>query len=506
MSSPDAVNTRSTVKDRYRVLLDIGRTLAGTLSTEELYATIYHETVRVLSASGFYVSLYDQARDLATVVFYADRNEIKRVNITYPGSESAVISQRRPHVVSDRLTDRSLLFLGEADSDVTRSAISAPLLREDRVLGAISAQSYEPDAYTAEDLDLLQGIADISAVAIDNAFHVAELERRRREAEQIEEIGRALTSSLDSKDVLGKVIGAVNDILDVDGASVWLFDDGTHVGRVAESGGAIALPAGLSWDITGALAHRIIDERHPVVLDDLAASGFVPPHLRDHLSGGSGMGAPLLAGGEVVGVLTVGSRHPRRFDDEDTAVLQRLANQASVALENARLHSDLQALTLTDSLTGIPNRRHLQIHLDKEVAAARRGRALVVVVFDVDDFKHFNDTMGHLVGDELLKAFARVLDSENRAMNLVARYGGDEFVSVLSESTLDGATLYSERVAGRIAGDEVLASYGVTASMGLAEFDRVSMKSTEDIIQAADADMYRAKATRRKTGNRSPSS
>jgi diguanylate cyclase (GGDEF)-like protein len=506
MSSPHAESTRHTVKDRYRVLLDVGRTLAGTLSTEELYAAIYRETVRILPASGFYVSLYDQARDLATVVFYADRDEIKRVNISYPGSESAVISHRRPHLVTDHLTDRSLLLLGETDADVTRSAISAPLLREDRVLGAISAQSYEPNAYTVEDLDLLQGIADISAVAIDNAFHVAELERRRREAEQIEEIGRALTSSLDSKDVLGQVIRAVNDILDVDGASVWLFDVGTHVGRVAESGGDILLPVGLAWDITGELVDTIIDERRAVVLDDLATSGLVPPHLKDHLSGGSGMGAPLLAGGEVVGVLTVGSRHARRFDDDDTAVLQRLANQASVALENARLHSELQALTLTDSLTGIPNRRHLQIHLEKEVAAARRGRALVVVVFDVDDFKHFNDTLGHLVGDELLKAFARVLDGENRAMNLVARYGGDEFVSVLSESTLDGATLYSQRVIGKVADDEVLSSYGITVSIGFAEFDRVSMKSTEDIIQAADADMYRAKAARTKSKGRSRSS
>jgi len=497
MSGADARATRSTVGDRYRVLLDIGRTLAGTLSSEDLYAAIYRETARVLEASGFYISLYDQARDLATIVFFADRGQLQRVNVSYRGSDSEVISRRKACLVEDRLTDRSLLFLGEDESDCTRSAISAPLLHKGRILGSISVQSYQPGAYTAEDLDLLQGLADISAVAIDNADHVAELERRRREAEQVEEIGRALTSSLDPKDVLGKVITAVTEVLNVDAASVWLTEpDNAYVGRVAESGGTVVLPVGLTWDFTGPLGHRLVAERSPVVLDDLAASTAIPTDVLEHLRGGSGMGAPLIVGDRVAGVLTAGSRRVRHFTAEDTAVLQRLASQASVALENARLHSNLEALSLTDPLTGLPNRRRLQIHLDKEVAAARRGRELAVVIFDIDDFKHYNDTLGHLAGDDLLRAFAQILDDESRAMNLVARYGGDEFVSVFSDESIDGARLYIQRVSERVATDEILAPRRITVSIGLAEFDRTTMHTTEDIIRAADADMYRAKALR----------
>lgn len=499
MAADDARKTRSSVEDRYRALLDIGRTLAGTLSSDELYAAMHRETARVLEASGFYVSLYDASRDVATIVYFADRDAPQRAEIVYRGSESQVLRTAEPVLVRDRLDNRSLMLLGDNESGVTRSAISAPLVHKGRLLGAISAQSYTPGAYDEEDLNLLQGIADLAAVAVDNASQVAELDRRRAEAVQIEEIGRALTSSLDPKVVLDKVVDAVERILTVDGASVWLSESPTgEVVRIAASGGEIALPLGLTWDLSEYLASHLLDEKSSVVVDDLQHSDLIPVHLRSHLQAGSAMGVPLFVGGKLAGVLTAGSRNPRHFTGDDTAVLQRLASQASVALENARLHSNLQALSLTDPLTGLPNRRRLQIHLDKEVAAARRGRSLVVVVFDLDDFKSVNDTQGHLAGDDILRAFAQILDEENRAMNLVARYGGDEFVSILSDADLDGARLYIKRVRDRVASDPVMAALDVTVSVGLAEFDRASMKTMDDVISAADADMYRVKALRQK--------
>lgn len=505
MHPSDARDVDASIAHRYRALLEIGRTLAGTLSSYDLYEAIYKETARVLEASGFFISLYDEPSDEARVVFFADRDQVRRdVDIRYAGTDSQVIREKKGVLVRERLDERALAEAGETDEELTRSAISAPMIYKGRVVGAVSAQSYEVDAYTDEDLDLLRGIADMAAVALDNAQHVAELDARRREAERVEEIGLALASSLDSADVLGKVVHAVTSILAVDGASVWLCDGPEPRARVAASSGEVSLPRGLVWNMEDRLAERLMERREAVVVADLAESDLIPDALRtEYLQAGSGVGVPLLVGGEVAGFLTAGSREPHFFSDTDVGVLQRLAGQASVALKNAHLLADLQALSLTDSLTGLPNRRHLQIHLEKEVAAARRGRNLVVVVFDLNDFKRYNDTLGHVAGDELLRTFAGILAEQNRAMNLVARYGGDEFVSVLAEAYLDGAHRYVRRVQEATAASSLLSEHGITVSVGLAEFDRASMRRVDDVLAAADADMYRAKARNRASTRKS---
>jgi diguanylate cyclase (GGDEF)-like protein len=256
----------------------------------------------------------------------------------------------------------------------------------------------------------------------------------------------------------------------------------------------VKLPKGLEWDLGGELERVLVDERAPIVLDNLAANDLVPKHMKEHLAAGSAVGVGIEVDGQVAGVLTAGSRQPRRFSKEDTAVLQRLARQTSIALQNAQLHADLHALSITDPLTQLPNRRRLQIHLDHEVAAARRGRTLSLAVFDLDNFKHYNDTYGHVAGDEILKAFADVLAQENRAMNLVARYGGDEFVAALTDTTAEGVEAYVERVLARVKTDETLSRFDIHVSAGTAYFDLDEMATVNDLLRAADADMYKKKA------------
>lgn len=181
-----------------------------------------------------------------------------------------------------------------------------------------------------------------------------------------------------------------------------------------------------------------------------------------------------------------------------TVVAAYIAISLGVGWSTELLHRALaraERLALTDELTGLANRRHAQVVLEQEFAAARRGRPLALVMFDLDRFKRYNDVHGHAAGDEALRGFGDVLERTTRQMNLSARYGGEEFVSILSDTQVDGALAFVDRVRKGLA-EAALPHGGLTVSAGVAGFS-AEMESPGDLLAAADAALYRAKAAGR---------
>ncbi|GMR11924.1 MAG: hypothetical protein BMS9Abin29_0110 [Gemmatimonadota bacterium] len=152
---------------------------------------------------------------------------------------------------------------------------------------------------------------------------------------------------------------------------------------------------------------------------------------------------------------------------------------------------EAQALAYTDNLTHLPNRRRVQIVLENEFAAAMRGRPLAVVLFDLDNFKEYNDHYGHAAGDEALRIFGGVLLETTRQMNISGRFGGEEFLSVLAESSSDGAMVFAERVRAslRAAG---LGRGPLTVSAGVAGY-HTGIKTPDELLAGADHALYRSK-------------
>ena len=485
-------------RERYGVLLDIGRILTGTLEPDDLYRCIYEQASRVLETTGFFISLYDAEQDLATVVFSADRGVIDWPGTTYEGSRSRAIRERVPLLEELEGLEEAVMLLGpESDEEVTRSVLAAPMLLDSRLLGVISAQSYRIGAYDISDLELLSAIARLAAVAVSNARTMESVERQRRESQRLEQIGRALSSSLDMDRVLRRIVAASRELADADGGGVWLLRSDRRAELVMTEG-ETALPRRTITEVPEALRRAFEQDRRPVVIQRDTQPEELPAPLLAMLGTASAMAVPLIADDELIGALSVSHREARRYADADIRLLQRFAFHAAAAVANARLHDQLRTLSLTDPLTGLPNRRHMDMFLAKEFAAAERGRSLTVVMFDLNDFKAYNDSAGHQAGDDVLRRFAEIIAAETRAMNLAARYGGDEFICILSDTDAAGAELQVGRVLETVEHDERMGPVSVTA--GMASY-HPGMRSPEDLVRKADQALYRAKAQRPQRGD-----
>lgn len=184
---------------------------------------------------------------------------------------------------------------------------------------------------------------------------------------------------------------------------------------------------------------------------------------------------------------------------EDRLVLSAVASELVVAAENSRLYSLTKKLAITDELTGLANYRHLQGRLDEEIARAQRySKHFSLLMLDVDDFKRFNDSHGHIAGDTALADLARVIEGAVREVDLVARYGGEEFSVVLPETDAAGAYVVAEKIREAVAGARFRDAEGrpvshMTVSIGLATYP-VHGADRESILREADDALYRAKS------------
>ena len=214
---------------------------------------------------------------------------------------------------------------------------------------------------------------------------------------------------------------------------------------------------------------------------------------------------PIVCRDAQVGTLLLrAARQGRGFSFREISFFEVIAEAAASALERAQLletvqlaNARLEHLAVTDALTGLYNRRFLQERIDQEVErAARYALPLSCLMLDVDNFKHVNDTWGHLTGDAVLRGISARMQGCIRRVDLIARYGGEEFVIILPQTGGAGAVTEAERMRAAIGDapiDTLTGPVAVTASIGAAVFDPKRMRTTDDLIGSADEALQRAK-------------
>jgi diguanylate cyclase (GGDEF)-like protein len=199
-----------------------------------------------------------------------------------------------------------------------------------------------------------------------------------------------------------------------------------------------------------------------------------------------------------IGMLVIEDDSPGRiWEDEEVLMVRTVSDQLAVAISHARLFRQMQTQAITDSLTGLYNRRFFQASLDREIKLAERHHDVVsLIMLDLDRLKHLNDTFGHRAGDAALVHLARLMKQTVRSVDICARYGGEEFVLVLPRCQHDDALRLAERLRLTIASTPLPKIGQITASLGVATYPDSAL-TKEDLLEQADQAMYRAKTTGR---------
>jgi len=311
-----------------------------------------------------------------------------------------------------------------------------------------------------------------------------QLDRALAELYALHELAKLLASSIELAEVVAYILDALCGVMSTEGSFLYSHEVESGTLKLLGTRGPTL---GLPDTVALTSAHWIAQ----------VAAARVPLTQTD--DDRTLMAISLRAHDTLQGVVGIGTRTPRQFTPPEMDRLTANSHLAAMTLENARLYARIQILAITDGLTGLYNHRHFFDELHREMTRARRqDMPLSLLMLDLDHFKQFNDTFGHLRGDELLRAVARVLRENVRSMDLAARYGGEEFAMILPGVDLDQARRAAERIRQQVARMAFHGDTPVTVSIGVTSLDPArGDESPQAFARRADLALYRAKQTGR---------
>ncbi len=367
-----------------------------------------------------------------------------------------------------------------------------PIWRQEQPWGVLQTLSDRP----LQHADLAAGelLVQQAILAFDRLEDQRHLRRRAAMLEQLQQITMQLTASLDLNEVLSQILQSVDVLLqgNLESAHIFLYDGETLRFEAARFRGR-KQHAPVTRPRPDGLTREVIRQGRAVVILNAA----LDPRFA-HVPGvGSVAGLPLKIGDRIVGVMNVLHRHRQAFDMETLQILHLLADQAAIAIENARLHRMVTGQALTDQLTSLPNRRALDVRLSEEINRAERyGGQFCLMMLDLNGFKRINDRFGHPVGDRVLRQIAARLRQALRESDFLARYGGDEFAVILPQTDLQAARKVARKMSDLLSGTPVdlpdESPTLITLGIGVAAFPQHG-RTAEDLLRAADSALYVAK-------------
>ena len=309
-------------------------------------------------------------------------------------------------------------------------------------------------------------------------------------------------SSLNINELFERTMALIQEMLHLDEYSIMLLNEDTGQLEIRAS-------KGLTDDIVTkgqtkpgeGLSGKVAALAEPVLVADLSMVNEHIYHPKSGYKRGSYLGVPLLAkDGRVLGVINFHNPEPASFDEVDLKLFEAVADQISISLDNALTFQITKELTNRDELTKLYNRRYFFERMEREVERAKRyNRKLSLLMVDIDHFKNYNDSYGHLHGDEVLRQLANTMEKSLRKVDIVARYGGEEFLVLLPETDKRSGHRVAEKLRKAVEKHDFhhkVPSLGpgkVTVTIGISSFPS-DTENSYDLLDIADKAMYFGKA------------
>ncbi|HEY0762747.1 MAG TPA: diguanylate cyclase [Pyrinomonadaceae bacterium] len=330
-----------------------------------------------------------------------------------------------------------------------------------------------------------------------------ELEHRSRFSDSLQHFLERI-SCADPVKTYNSIIASSKELLQSDRASLMVLDEAANkLVLKAAAGFATAPESILPVRVGEGVSGEVIDTGKAVMVTDLRMAGRTPAPAERQYKTNSFISYPIIIGGRKVGVLNVTDKSGGgTYDEVDLSLLEIIGPQVALALERAEWQeraTEFQLMSITDSLTALPNRRYLEERLADELNRSKRyDYPMSFLMIDIDDFKAYNDKNGHQAGDLALQITAHCLKGALRVVDVASRYGGEEFCILLPQTGMSEAGVIADRIRNRVSTTHF--PHGktqplgrVTISVGVSTFSK-NIDSPENIIAAADRALYQAKS------------
>src|SRR5262249_31255015 len=401
-----------------------------------------------------------------------------------------VIRTRQPVLIRDNFTTE-VQKLGVEAIRSRGCFCCVPLVAYDHPIGAMAVFSDHEHAFDEGHLELLRVLASEASIAIENARLFNEERTKARHLSLLNTISRNAIATLNPDEMLAKITEQLEEGLTHDHVGIGVLDYSTRELVIQAEGGARRGMLGSRVALGVGLAGQVARTGHMAAFTTAAAGDpGLKPMLPDSTAA---IALPIFYAEQLHGVLYVESSKLTDFSEEEVLLLRTLADLIAGAYHNALSFQKAQEQAITDGLTGVKTHRFFMESLSAEWKRSRRaGRAFALVLMDLDRFKFVNDFYGHLEGDLVLQRVGHILEANCRRSDVVARYGGDEFVMLMPETNMEHARQLATKLRGWVSADPLLREKNISASFGIACYP-LHGSTPQELIQVADASMYLSK-------------